>query len=86
MKTFTVAVAAMFIFLCIIQTNSAFPFTQVQEDDNAESSNNLDASREESVETWLMPYDIRQKHYTGPIRCRYCCGCCALGVCGMCCE
>ncbi|XP_042346081.1 hepcidin-like isoform X1 [Plectropomus leopardus] len=41
---------------------------------------------ETSVETWMMPFNIRGKHQSGPIRCRYCCGCCVLGVCGMCCK
>ncbi|GLD48766.1 hepcidin-like protein [Lates japonicus] len=67
--------------------SSAFPFTGVQGTEEAASDDYPAGAEEEtSVETWMMPFDIRQESYNGPIRCRYCCGCCTLGVCGMCCE
>uniref|UniRef100_A0A8D3A6H9 Hepcidin n=1 Tax=Scophthalmus maximus TaxID=52904 RepID=A0A8D3A6H9_SCOMX len=61
---------------------------QVQELAEAMSRDGAAAAREEetSAETWMLPYDVRRERYSGPVRCRYCCGCCALGVCGMCCE
>uniref|UniRef100_A0A3Q2QHX5 Hepcidin n=1 Tax=Fundulus heteroclitus TaxID=8078 RepID=A0A3Q2QHX5_FUNHE len=33
-----------------------------------------------------MPFDIRENNYPVPIRCRFCCGCCLMSVCGLCCE
>uniref|UniRef100_A0A3P8TXP4 Hepcidin n=1 Tax=Amphiprion percula TaxID=161767 RepID=A0A3P8TXP4_AMPPE len=88
MKTFCVVVSVAVVFTFIyIQGNSAFPFTTVQESEEAMSNDSPAASQEEtSVEMWMMPFNIRQNRYTGPIRCRYCCGCCAIGVCGMCCK
>ncbi|XP_040900302.1 hepcidin-like [Toxotes jaculatrix] len=87
MKTFSVAVAVVMLAFIYIQESSAFPFTGVQEPEETVSNDNPDAAEEEtSVETWMMPYNIRQRNYTGPIRCRYCCGCCVLDVCGMCCK
>ncbi|XP_008283268.1 hepcidin-1 isoform X2 [Stegastes partitus] len=88
MKTFSVAVAVavMLTFICI-QESSAVPLSEVEELEEEMSTDNPDATQEEtSVETWMMPFNIRENGYTGPIRCRYCCGCCALGVCGICCK
>ncbi|XP_042346082.1 hepcidin-like isoform X2 [Plectropomus leopardus] len=60
---------------------------KVKEIEDPVGTDNPGAEYEEtSVETWMMPFNIRGKHQSGPIRCRYCCGCCVLGVCGMCCK
>uniref|UniRef100_A0A3B5AHY6 Hepcidin n=1 Tax=Stegastes partitus TaxID=144197 RepID=A0A3B5AHY6_9TELE len=78
------AVAVLLGFICI-QGNFAFPFTTVEELEEEMSTDNPDATQEEtSVETWMR--NLKENGYTGPIRCRYCCGCCALGVCGICCK
>ncbi|XP_035490580.1 hepcidin-like [Scophthalmus maximus] len=88
MKTFSAAVAVAVLVFVRIQAIGAFPFTGVQELAEAMSRDGAAAAREEetSAETWMLPYDVRRERYSGPVRCRYCCGCCALGVCGMCCE
>uniref|UniRef100_A0A3Q0QW96 Hepcidin n=1 Tax=Amphilophus citrinellus TaxID=61819 RepID=A0A3Q0QW96_AMPCI len=88
MKTFTAAVvgAVVLVFICI-QGYIAFPFTTVSELEEEMSNNNTAATQEEtSVETWMMPFDIRENSHASPVRCRYCCGCCHLGGCGMCCQ
>ncbi|XP_059194843.1 hepcidin-like [Centropristis striata] len=87
MKTFSVAVAAvaMLTFICI-QESSAVPVTEVPELEETMSNDSLVSYEDESVETWMMPFDIREKRQTGPIKCRFCCGCCFVGVCGMCCK
>uniref|UniRef100_A0A671WFP8 Hepcidin n=1 Tax=Sparus aurata TaxID=8175 RepID=A0A671WFP8_SPAAU len=88
MKSFSVAVAVVIVFTLIcLQESSAVPVTEVPELEGDISSDDAAASYEEtSVETWMMPFDIRQKPQSGLIRCSYCCDCCALGVCGMCCK
>ncbi|XP_035528712.1 hepcidin-like [Morone saxatilis] len=82
MKTFSVvvAVAVVLAFICL-QESSAVPVTELKELEEA-ISNDSASQEETSVETWMMPYNVRQS----PIRCRYCCGCCELDVCGMCCN
>nr|BAH03287.1 hepcidin antimicrobial peptide 3 [Pagrus auriga]BAH03291.1 hepcidin antimicrobial peptide 3 [Pagrus auriga] len=88
MKTFSVAVAVAVVltFICL-QESSAVPVTEVPELEEEISNDDAAASYEEtSVETWMMPFDIRQKPHSGLIKCSYCCDCCVLGVCGMCCQ
>ncbi|XP_075322685.1 hepcidin-like [Odontesthes bonariensis] len=88
MKTFTVAVAVAIAltFICT-QESSAVPVTEGQEMEEPMSVDAPAAADEEtSVETWMMPYDIRGRSSAAPIRCQFCCGCCNIGVCGMCCT
>ncbi|XP_050931800.1 hepcidin [Lates calcarifer] len=87
MKTFSAAVTLVVLIFIYIQKSSAFPSSGVQGTEEAASDDYPAGAEEEtSVETWMMPFDIRQESYNSPIRCRYCCGCCTLSVCGMCCE
>ncbi|XP_041845169.1 hepcidin-like isoform X2 [Melanotaenia boesemani] len=87
MKLFSIAVAVAIMLTSIcLQENSAAPVNEVQEFE-AMSSNSSSASQEEtSVETWMMPFDIREKSYAAPIRCQFCCDCCNIGVCSLCCK
>ncbi|XP_022609281.1 hepcidin-like [Seriola dumerili] len=83
MKTFSVAVAvAVMLTLICIQESSA-TFTEIQELEEAVSNDNPAVEHQEtSVDSWMMPYN-RQKR---GIKCRFCCGCCTPGVCGVCCR
>ncbi|KAF1387552.1 hypothetical protein PFLUV_G00081050 [Perca fluviatilis] len=85
MKTFSVAVAVAVVltFICI-QQSSAVPATEVQELEEPMGIENLAAEHEEtSVDSWKMPYNNRHKR---GFKCRFCCGCCTPGVCGLCCR
>nr|AAU00798.1 hepcidin 5 precursor [Acanthopagrus schlegelii] len=85
MKTFSVAVAVAVVltFICI-QESSAVPVTEVQELEEPMSNDNPVAAHEEtSVDSWKMPYDSRHNR---AIKCKFCCGCCIPGVCGLCCR
>ncbi|XP_047453773.1 hepcidin-like [Mugil cephalus] len=99
MKACRIAVALVLTFTCIPR-NSAFPFATEHEMEEPTVTDNPDvayedgpgtddsdsAQEEASVETWMLPYNLGQGQYKGPVRCRYCCGCCGLGVCGVCCK
>ncbi|XP_029360016.1 hepcidin-like [Echeneis naucrates] len=85
MKAFTSAVAVVVLTFINIQESAALPLTGAQEPEEAVSDEGAE-EEETSVETWMMPYDIREKTYGGPLRCQLCCGCCVPDVCGMCCE
>nr|ACF49395.1 hepcidin isoform 2 [Oplegnathus fasciatus]ACF49397.1 hepcidin isoform 4 [Oplegnathus fasciatus]ACF49399.1 hepcidin isoform 2 [Oplegnathus fasciatus]ACF49401.1 hepcidin isoform 4 [Oplegnathus fasciatus] len=87
MKTFSVAVAVAVVltFICL-QESSAVSVTeqQVQELEEPMSNDNPAAAHEEmSEESWKMPYNNRQKR---GFKCKFCCGCCRRGVCGLCCR
>ncbi|XP_038568015.1 hepcidin-like isoform X1 [Micropterus salmoides] len=85
MKTLSVAVAVAVVltFICLPES-SAVPVTEVQELEEPMSDDNLAAAHVDmSVESWKMPYNNRQKR---GIECRFCCGCCTPGVCGVCCR
>nr|AHF46363.1 hepcidin [Amatitlania nigrofasciata] len=85
MKTFSVAVAVavLLTFICLHES-SAVPLTEEQELEEPMSIEYPAAAHEEaSVDTWKMLYNSRQKR---GIKCRFCCGCCTAGVCGLCCR
>ncbi|XP_042279977.1 hepcidin-like [Thunnus maccoyii] len=84
MKTFSVAVAVVIMLTFIfLQESSAVPVTGEQELEEVMSNDSPVAVHEEtSVESWKMPYN-RQKR---GIKCRFCCGCCTPGICGVCCR
>ncbi|XP_037311028.2 hepcidin-like isoform X1 [Pungitius pungitius] len=87
MKTLSVAVAVAIVltFICI-QHSSAVPTAtqQVQEVEEPMSVEFPLAEQEETpVDSWKMPYNIREKR---GIKCKFCCGCCTPGVCGLCCR
>ncbi|KAM8869811.1 hepcidin-like [Spinachia spinachia] len=86
MKTFSVAVAVAIVltFICI-QQSSAVPTAkqQLQEVEEPMSVEFPLAEQEETtVDSWKMPYNIREKR---GVKCEFCCGCCTPGVCGLCC-
>ncbi|XP_029307315.1 hepcidin-like [Cottoperca gobio] len=85
MKTFSVAVAvAVVLTLICIQESSAVPVTEVQELEEPMSNDSPVTEHEEtSVDSWKMPYNNRQKR---GVKCKFCCGCCTPGVCGLCCR
>uniref|UniRef100_A0A3Q0S3T4 Hepcidin n=1 Tax=Amphilophus citrinellus TaxID=61819 RepID=A0A3Q0S3T4_AMPCI len=81
MKTFSVAaaVAIALLFTCIQQSSGAFP----QELEEAVSNDSPVAEHQEiSADSWTVSYH-RQKR---GIKCRFCCGRCTAGVCGLCCR
>ncbi|XP_060937457.1 hepcidin-like [Limanda limanda] len=83
MKTFrvAVAVAAVLILICIQQSSATFP--EVQELEEAVSNDNAAAEHQEtSVDSWMMPYNRQKRSF----KCKFCCGCCRAGVCGLCCK
>ncbi|KAL3981011.1 POU domain transcription factor, class 3 [Sarotherodon galilaeus] len=86
MKTFRVAVAVAVVltFICV-QQSSAVPVTeQEQELEEPMSMDYPAAAHEEaSVDSWKMLYNSRHKR---GIKCRFCCGCCTPGICGVCCR
>ncbi|XP_037311029.2 hepcidin-like isoform X2 [Pungitius pungitius] len=85
MKTLSVAVAVAIVltFICI-QHSSAVPTATVQEVEEPMSVEFPLAEQEETpVDSWKMPYNIREKR---GIKCKFCCGCCTPGVCGLCCR
>ncbi|XP_060937175.1 hepcidin-like [Limanda limanda] len=83
MKTFSVAVtvAVLLVFICIQQSSATFP--EVQELEEAVSNDNAAAEHQEtSVDSWMMPYNRQKRSF----KCKFCCGCCRAGVCGLCCK
>ncbi|XP_062277951.1 hepcidin-like [Scomber scombrus] len=85
MKTFSVAVAVAVVltFICI-QQSSAVPVTEAQEMEEMMSNDSPVAANEETSEdSWMMPYNNRQKRGS---KCRFCCGCCTPGICEVCCR
>uniref|UniRef100_A0A3P9PK99 Hepcidin n=1 Tax=Poecilia reticulata TaxID=8081 RepID=A0A3P9PK99_POERE len=77
MKTFAVAVTVSLLltFLCV-QENSAVPADELRNQIHFEVNQSFRK----------MPYDMRENNYPGPVRCRFCCGCCLADVCGLCCD
>ncbi|XP_034384705.1 hepcidin-like [Cyclopterus lumpus] len=85
MKTFPVAVAVAVVltFICV-QQSSAVPAAEVREPGEPMSVDNPAADHEEtSLDSWMMPYNNREKR---GVRCKFCCNCCTRGVCGLCCR
>ncbi|CAB1458994.1 unnamed protein product [Pleuronectes platessa] len=83
MKTFSVAVtvAVVLVFICIQQSSATFP--EVQELEEPVSNDNAAAEHQEtSVDSWMMPYNRQKRSF----KCKFCCGCCRAGVCGLCCK
>nr|AGN62121.1 hepcidin isoform 5 [Larimichthys crocea] len=84
MKTFSVAVAVavMLAFICL-QESSAVPVNEEQE---LEQQIYFD-DPEMPVESWKMPYYMRENRQGSPARCRLCCRCCPrMRGCGICCR
>ncbi|CAI5662915.1 unnamed protein product [Oreochromis niloticus] len=79
-----VAVAVALICICIQQSSATFAeIRELQELQEAVNNDGPAAEHQEvSADSWLMPYH-RQKR---GIKCRFCCGCCNSGVCGLCCR
>uniref|UniRef100_A0A8C6WIL2 Hepcidin n=1 Tax=Neogobius melanostomus TaxID=47308 RepID=A0A8C6WIL2_9GOBI len=87
MKTLRVAavVAVLFAFVWIHQS-SALPQSQMAE---MEEPGDIDIpvelkAEEVSVDAMTSPY-YRSREKRG-IKCKFCCGCCSPGVCGVCCR
>uniref|UniRef100_A0A3P9PK95 Hepcidin n=1 Tax=Poecilia reticulata TaxID=8081 RepID=A0A3P9PK95_POERE len=87
MKTFAVAVTVSLLltFLCV-QENSAVPADELRGLEVPTDDGSRTADQETPEESWNMPYDMRENNYPGPVRCRFCCGCCLADVCGLCCD
>ncbi|XP_068996316.1 hepcidin-like [Embiotoca jacksoni] len=85
MKTFSVAVvvAVVLTFICI-QESSAVPLTEEQgvEVPVAFIDSSV-ATEETSVDSLKMLSNTRE---TKGIKCRFCCGCCKMSGCGVCCP
>ncbi|XP_040900534.1 hepcidin-like [Toxotes jaculatrix] len=83
MKTFSVAVAVAVVLACIYIQQSSATFTEIQQLEEAMSNNNPVAEHQEtSVDSWMVPYNRQKRAF----KCRFCCGCCRPGVCGLCCK
>ncbi|XP_027142658.1 hepcidin-like [Larimichthys crocea] len=84
MKTFSVAVAVavMLAFICL-QESSAVPVNEEQELEQQIYF----ADPEMPVESWKMPYHLRQKRHSSAAKCLFCCRCCPDMIgCGICCR
>ncbi|KAL3981001.1 hepcidin [Sarotherodon galilaeus] len=90
MKTFSVAVAVAVVltFICV-QQSSAVPVTE-----NLQHNPQTPDLQQPQQKRHLMPrfclwYGIcmlyNSRHKRG-IKCRFCCGCCTPGICGVCCR
>ncbi|XP_061805734.1 hepcidin-like [Nerophis lumbriciformis] len=82
MKTLSVVLAVAIILACIyLQESSA---SRTQELDEVMDSDSPVVAYDENFEgSWKMPYTNRHKR---GFTCRFCCGCCQRGVCGLCCR
>ncbi|XP_047454918.1 hepcidin-like [Mugil cephalus] len=84
MKTFSVAVAvAIMLAFIYIQESSAVAVTEEHELEEPAIPDTPVALEEASVDSWETLYKSRQKR---GFKCRFCCGCCRRGVCGLCCK
>ncbi|XP_054898333.1 hepcidin-like [Poeciliopsis prolifica] len=93
MRTFGVRLAVILLAFIYFQKISAllfltsnFVLLSVLHNELLEEELSVTSETQESTEMWMMPYDIRGNHYPGPVRCRFCCGCCLADVCGLCCD
>uniref|UniRef100_A0A669D8V3 Hepcidin n=1 Tax=Oreochromis niloticus TaxID=8128 RepID=A0A669D8V3_ORENI len=86
MKTFSaaVAVAVVLTFICV-QQSSAVPVTEQLQMLEEPMSMDYPAAAPEQilVDSWKKLYNTI--HRPG-IKCRFCCGCCTPGICGICCR
>ncbi|XP_041844044.1 hepcidin-like [Melanotaenia boesemani] len=88
MKTFSiaVAVAVMLTFICV-QKSSAAPNSEGHDmmEEVAEDSSVAVNQKWIPVESWKIPYEVRQKRHAAA-KCRFCCNCCDVSGCGVCCT
>ncbi|XP_056902206.1 hepcidin-like [Takifugu flavidus] len=86
MKTFSVAVvAAVLLALICLQESSALPLSEVEDVEVPVMDDNGAAVYEEMpVDSWKMPYTNRHKR--SPAGCKFCCNCCGMSGCGVCCD
>uniref|UniRef100_A0A669F3C5 Hepcidin n=1 Tax=Oreochromis niloticus TaxID=8128 RepID=A0A669F3C5_ORENI len=84
MKTFSaaVAVAVVLTFICV-QQSSAVPVTEVRLEEPMSMDYPAAAPEQILVDSWKKLYNTI--HRPG-IKCRFCCGCCTPGICGICCR
>ncbi|XP_029694675.1 hepcidin-like isoform X3 [Takifugu rubripes] len=86
MKTFSVAVvAAVLLALICLQESSALPLSELEDVEVPVMDDNGAAVYEEMpVDSWKMPYTNRHKR--SPKHCKFCCNCCGMSGCGVCCD
>ncbi|XP_072316576.1 hepcidin-like [Eucyclogobius newberryi] len=87
MKTVRVAAAVAVLFAFVwIQESSAKPHSQMVEMEEHEDVDiPVELKAEEvSEDAMTSPY-YRSREKRG-IKCKFCCGCCTPGVCGVCCK
>ncbi|XP_063342312.1 hepcidin-like [Pelmatolapia mariae] len=70
MKTFSVAVAVAVALICICIQQSSATFAEIRELQELQKAVSNDSPAAEHQE----------------IKCRFCCGCCTPGACGLCCR
>uniref|UniRef100_A0A3B3WMT4 Hepcidin n=1 Tax=Poecilia mexicana TaxID=48701 RepID=A0A3B3WMT4_9TELE len=80
MRTFGVVLSVTLLAFVCFQRISALPFMTVRDPPFANTWTHLPRLFTQ------MPYDMRENNYPGPVRCRFCCGCCLADVCGLCCD
>ncbi|XP_054637691.1 hepcidin-like [Dunckerocampus dactyliophorus] len=85
MKTLGVVLAVAIMLACIyLQESSATPVSGTEQLEEVMDSKSAVAAYDETFEeSWKMPYTNRHKR---GFKCRFCCGCCRPGVCGVCCR
>uniref|UniRef100_A0A3B5AIE9 Hepcidin n=1 Tax=Stegastes partitus TaxID=144197 RepID=A0A3B5AIE9_9TELE len=81
MKTFSVAVAVavVFTFICIQQSSATLTTLE-------ETMNNPAAEHQETSAITVGLFKCKRMCFCRGTDCRFCCGCCTLGVCGWCCR
>ncbi|XP_041845167.1 hepcidin-like [Melanotaenia boesemani] len=91
MKTFSVAVAVavMLTFICV-QKSSADRSVGSDEwwspIEPVAQESLVAAGQEMPMESWKIPYEVRQKRHAAA-KCRFCCNCCPnMSGCGICCR
>uniref|UniRef100_A0A3Q3CSW5 Hepcidin-like n=1 Tax=Haplochromis burtoni TaxID=8153 RepID=A0A3Q3CSW5_HAPBU len=69
--------------ICIQQSSATF-IRELQELQEAVSNDSPAAEHQEvSADSWVLKINSLQKR---GLKCRFCCGCCNAGVCGLCCR
>ncbi|XP_053737497.1 hepcidin-like [Synchiropus splendidus] len=83
MKTFSVAVvvAVMVVVVCV-HHSSALPSSEVEEQQEMMMESPAEEQEQMALHLWEMPHSREKRG----IKCRFCCGCCSSGGCGVCCR
>ncbi|XP_053737498.1 hepcidin-like [Synchiropus splendidus] len=83
MKNFgiVVCVAVVLVVICRRQSSAA-PLTEVEEQQEMMMESPAEEQEQMALHLWEMPHSREKRG----IKCRFCCGCCSSGGCGVCCR